>query len=347
MKLLIATTNKGKFAEIKSYFGDLGFIECLSLDDIEKEIKAPEESGATIEENAVLKAKYYAKQTGMLSLADDSGLFVHALDGFPGIHSARSGNTVEERNDYLLKKMKELEGNERQACFRAAIAIYHPETGNTFISFGNTEGRIEEEIHKEIKGGFGYDPIFTELKSGRRFSEMKKAEKNACSHRGKALSQAKYYLIKQYSPRQWIVPIGVLVNDKGEILLNKRNDPYNPEFHEKWEFPGGGVDWGESIEENVVREVREESGYEVKVIKRCSLIDLQHRTGKGDLWRVQIFILPHICRVTGGDGVVNDEEVLETNWVLPEKVLDYELVGNNAGMYEKILPEVLEYIGGM
>ena len=111
-KLLVATTNIGKFKEIKSFLGDLPF-QILSLNDLKKCPPAPLENKTTIFNNAILKAVYYAKRTGLISLADDSGLFIDALGGWPGVKSARIAKTDNARRRLVLKKMKDKKKSSR------------------------------------------------------------------------------------------------------------------------------------------------------------------------------------------------------------------------------------------
>jgi XTP/dITP diphosphohydrolase len=342
-KLLIATTNKNKVKEIKPFFETLPF-EIVCLDDLTEKFSDPEETENSLEGNALLKAKYYGLKTGLLSLAEDSGLFVDALDGYPGIKSARISNTKEGRNENLLENMKDLEGNKRKATFRSAIAIYNPKTKNSFISFGETEGKIEKEAPKDISDFFGYDPIFTELKTKKRYSEMEIHEKNALSHRGKSLSQAKYYLTNQYLGKHIVVPCSMIIDKENKkILLAKRNDPHNSDFHGKWEFSGGSMEIDESLEENLIREIQEECGYTVKVEKRLSEIGVFPFHHPEGLYSYQVYLMPHLCTIVSGDGNFSKEEVMELKWVDIEDVVTYDLISENKVLFENVKEEILEW----
>lgn len=176
-KLIVATSNPGKLKEMQTY---------LSEKPIELALKPPElnveETGTTFKENALLKATQVARALGEWAIADDSGLMVEALNGQPGIYSARYGQTDSERINRLLN---ELEGQvNRHAQFVCAIAISAP---NGVIKI-KTEGICQGEILTQPKGegGFGYDPIFWVPEVGQTFAEMSPQLKRKRSHRGKA-----------------------------------------------------------------------------------------------------------------------------------------------------------------
>lgn len=183
MRLLIATSNPGKFREIKEGLALLGWTLFSLLD---YPFKMPPEEGSTFEDNAVLKAAFAAKHSGMPTLADDSGLEVAALGGEPGVYSARYGNkkTDMERNVYLLERLKGVPKAERKAKFVAVLVIAYPD-GYMELYRGETEGEILEAPRGEW--GFGYDPLFYLPEVGKTFAEMTLEQKAAYSHRGKAL----------------------------------------------------------------------------------------------------------------------------------------------------------------
>lgn len=183
MRLLIATSNPGKFREIRDGLAPLGWTLFSLLD---YPFKMPPEEGSTFEDNAVLKAAFVAKQSGMPTLADDSGLEVAALGGEPGVYSARYGDkkTDTERNVYLLERLKGVPPRERKAKFVAVLVMAYPD-GYMELYRGETEGEILEAPRGEW--GFGYDPLFYLPEAGKTFAEMTLEEKAAHSHRGKAL----------------------------------------------------------------------------------------------------------------------------------------------------------------
>lgn len=190
--LIIATRNKGKIMEIKEILSDIRF-EIKSLNDIELDIDV-EETGKTFTENAILKAKTIGEKTGLLTLADDSGLEVDALGGRPGIMSARYCEGTDA--DRIVKLLKELMGipkEKRAARFRAVVAIYDPKTKEVQTFEGVSEGYITE---KPIgTNGFGYDSIFFNLDLGKTNAEVTLKEKNQVSHRARALEKCKKLLV--------------------------------------------------------------------------------------------------------------------------------------------------------
>jgi len=183
MRLLIATSNPGKFHEIKEGLAPLGWT-LFSLFDYP--FKMPPEEGSTFEDNAVLKAAFAAKHSGLPTLADDSGLEVAALGGEPGVYSARYGDkkTDTERNVYLLERLKGVPPGQRQAKFVSVLVMAYPD-GYMELYRGETEGEILEAPRGDW--GFGYDPLFYLPEVGKTFAEMTLQEKAIYSHRGKAL----------------------------------------------------------------------------------------------------------------------------------------------------------------
>jgi len=182
--IVLATRNQGKIREFRRLVS--GFhVEVKSLSDFGP-IPDVEEEGETFEENAVKKARFTARVLGFPALADDSGLSVRALGGAPGIHSARyagEGATDEERNRKLLDAMRGVK--DRSAAFECVIALAVPR-GPCLVYEGICEGLISEEMSGT--GGFGYDPLFYYPPAGKTFAEMTEEEKNAVSHRGKAMA---------------------------------------------------------------------------------------------------------------------------------------------------------------
>ncbi len=183
MRVLVATGNPGKLKELKDGLGPLGW----SLESLDAfGITLPEETGLTFEDNALLKAAYAARHSGLVALADDSGLEVDALEGEPGVFSARYGGkkTDTERNLYLLERLRGVPEAERTARFVAVLVLAYPD-GRVEVFRGETEGRILEAPRGSH--GFGYDPLFYVPEAGKTFAEMRPEEKARYSHRGKAL----------------------------------------------------------------------------------------------------------------------------------------------------------------
>ncbi|MCE5197695.1 MAG: XTP/dITP diphosphatase [Armatimonadota bacterium] len=189
-KLVVATKNPGKAKEVAEILVGLPY-EVVSLAQY-SDAPDVEETGTTFVENAVLKAKAYAEFTGELTLADDSGLEVDALDGAPGVYSSRFAPTDAERISKLLDVMKDVPDERRTARFCCAVAIAEP-GGEARTCEGKVEGTIAHEPRGD--NGFGYDPIFQVTSLNKRMAELESSEKNAISHRGKALEQAKKLLL--------------------------------------------------------------------------------------------------------------------------------------------------------
>ena len=182
--LLIATNNSGKLVELRRLLCVTSF-DLLSLKDVGI-VHEVAETGTTFEENALLKASTYSGQSGMLTLADDSGLEVDALDGAPGVLSARFAGadaTDQERNEYLLDRLIGVRGRLRSARFRCVLALASPGAPTQLF-----EGECRGHILQSPRGsnGFGYDPIFLLEGSDKTTAELSPDEKNAISHRGKA-----------------------------------------------------------------------------------------------------------------------------------------------------------------
>lgn len=186
--LVAATKNKGKLLEFKNMLERESFKIVSLLDFPNIEIF---ETGKTFNENALLKATTVVKKTGYPALADDSGLEVTALNGKPGIFSARYAgvNATDEDNiEKLLSEMKNIPANQRQARFVCSLALVFP-NGKTILEQGTLEGFITDKPRGEK--GFGYDPVFFIPALGRTLSEISTDEKNRISHRAKALSKLK------------------------------------------------------------------------------------------------------------------------------------------------------------
>ena len=188
-KLILATSNQGKMKEIREILKDLN-VEVLSLKEagIEADIV---EDGKTFEENAMIKARAIRDLTGCMVLADDSGLEVDALNKEPGIYSARymgEDTSYDIKNKNIIDRLNGLTGNERSARFVCVIAAAFPD-GSEETRRGTIEGQIGFEIAGE--NGFGYDPIFYVPEFGCTTAELSSEDKNAISHRGKALRAMK------------------------------------------------------------------------------------------------------------------------------------------------------------
>ena len=183
-QLLLATSNPGKRTEFAAAL--LSIVRLVHM--LPRGVELPEETGETFLENALLKARSACAQTGMVTLADDSGLVVHALGGAPGIFSARyagPGATEEENRRRLLQDLQDVPNKARQAQFCAALAVAFPD-GREVTATGSCAGEIAWE--PSGRQGFGYDSLFYYPPLGCTFAELSAAEKNKISHRAGALS---------------------------------------------------------------------------------------------------------------------------------------------------------------
>ncbi|WP_457637587.1 XTP/dITP diphosphatase [Oceanithermus sp.] len=185
MQVVIATTNPGKYRELREGLAPLGW-ETRPLADFS--VTMPEETGATFEDNALMKAAFVAQKTGLPALADDSGLMVDALGGEPGVYSARYGgrSSDRERNVYLLERLRGVPLQERTARFVAVLTLAYPD-GHVESYRGEVEGLILEAPRGE--NGFGYDPLFYLPELKMTFAEMPPEEKARHSHRARALEK--------------------------------------------------------------------------------------------------------------------------------------------------------------
>ena len=190
MKVYFASQNKNKISEIQSLVP--GEFEITGIDGITQE--ELEETGDTLEENAMQKARFVARKTNAPAFADDTGLEVEALSGAPGVISARYAGPARDANDNMAKVLAELRHHtNRNAQFRTVIAYVNGET--EFLFEGVVKGSIAEA--PTGTSGFGYDPVFIPEGESRTFAEMSLEEKNAVSHRAKAVRAFVAWLMEQ------------------------------------------------------------------------------------------------------------------------------------------------------
>ena len=196
-EIVVATNNRHKFEEISAILKGVS-IRLIPLSDFPD---APElkEEGATYAENAVHKARTIARFTGKWALGDDTGLEVDALNGQPGLYSARfagEGVTFADNRHKLLRLMESVPTEKRTATFRTVLALVSP-SGATHLTEGVLRGRIAER--ERGTGGFGYDAVFDLPELGKTYAELTSEEKNRISHRALAAEKAKEFLIKKKS----------------------------------------------------------------------------------------------------------------------------------------------------
>jgi len=190
MDLVLATRNKGKISEMTDILFDMPFVlrslaEWPSFEEVE-------ESGSSYGENARIKARAAAEHVGLWCLADDSGLEVDALEGRPGVHSARYAGPGEHPISKLLQELAAIDESCRTARFVCVVCLCRPE-GEVIRGRGTLEGRIA--LAPRGEGGFGYDPVFIPEGGPRHLAEYSKAEKNRISHRARALASIRSELL--------------------------------------------------------------------------------------------------------------------------------------------------------
>ncbi|HEY0078730.1 MAG TPA: RdgB/HAM1 family non-canonical purine NTP pyrophosphatase [Pyrinomonadaceae bacterium] len=200
-ELLVATRNAGKVREFASLLSDTPQLRIRGLSEFPRTTEV-EETGSTFEENASLKARAYAAQTGLWTLADDSGLEVDALGGAPGVFSARYGGlpaTDSDRTALLLKNLETVPDHRRRARFVCVIAVFRPSTGALNLFRGQCDGHIAHAPRGTH--GFGYDPVFVPDGYSQTFGELPSELKHHLSHRARALRPALDFVHRQLQTR--------------------------------------------------------------------------------------------------------------------------------------------------
>lgn len=197
--LLLGTRNRGKVREIAEILGDVPW-RIRSLEEF-ADLETPAETGDTYADNAIIKARFYARATGLCALADDSGLEVEALDGAPGVFSARyagAGASDADRRTLLLSELAHVPAEQRTARFVCSVAISLPDETILNLSEGVCTGRIIFEPRGS--GGFGYDPLFIPDGFNETFAELPDTIKNQLSHRALALLKTRAFLLSYKRP---------------------------------------------------------------------------------------------------------------------------------------------------
>ncbi len=337
-KILIATTNEGKFYEIVNFFSDLHFkfvdLKAVGLDKIEVE-----EDCDTTWENALKKAKFFAEKSKLITIAEDTGFYVKELGGMPGIKAKRFALSPKKRNEKILKLLKGVPTAKRNAYFETHACIYKPQEENFSIFVGRAEGKISEKSVADFRPGMNYDCIFYYPPLKKNFSELSVAEKNTVSHRGQVMSKVKHHLDKQFAFRQLIVPLALITKDR-KIFFTKRRDT-RKEFNNHWEFPGGGVEVGETTLNCLKREVKEETGFTVEPIEIFKEIECKVEKKYG----YQIFLPIYICKVLSGKVSIADNETADYGWFTLKETLKLDFLPLNKKIiqdYKSILKKYID-----
>lgn len=324
-KILIATTNIGKFHEFTVEFADLHFqfvnLKDLGLDGVD--VPEPYE---TTWENALEKARYFAKKTKLITIAEDTGIFVRAMQGAPGVNARRCAPTAQERNQKILDALRGAPSNKRAVYFETSACIYNPATEQFSVFKGSCDGLVATTLGKKSGEGLGYDSIFYYPPAKKTFAEMSTVEKNLVSHRGKVINQLRHYINKQYGFKQIIAPVALIVKQRKMLLLQRRD--LRPKFNNKWEFPGGGVENSENTEDCLLRETREETGFTVKIVERLpkiySTVVNDERNGS-----YQVFLICYVCTIKSGKFQTADAETADFCWANLKKILKIDLLPLN------------------
>jgi XTP/dITP diphosphohydrolase len=196
-KVVLATGNPGKVREIQRILGELGM---EVVPQTELGVTEADETGASFLENALIKARHASLMTSLPAIADDSGLVVDALDGRPGVHSARysGADATDDSNiDKLLHELRGVPEDKRTAAFHCCAVFVSADDSTSLVAEGRWPGRILEQ--RRGTGGFGYDPVFFDPECGRTAAELGPELKNARSHRGKALTALAEMLRHHYA----------------------------------------------------------------------------------------------------------------------------------------------------
>lgn len=192
-RILVATHNPGKVREYREFFKSLP-VKFVSLSDLKITRECLEDAGS-LAGNSLKKAKFYGNLSQEITVADDTGLFVRALKGRPGIRSARYAQTPELRQQKVLQKLGKTPYNGRDAEFRLVTSVYFPKTKKVRSFSGKIKGKILSEKRQIKERGFGYDPIFYVPEKKKTFAEMLRTEKNTISHRGEAFGKLRNFLL--------------------------------------------------------------------------------------------------------------------------------------------------------
>lgn len=192
--VIVATENAGKFKEITALLGNT-FEQYYSLKDFSEKVIVNEDQ-PHYAANALKKARKVGDRFGIITLADDSGLEVEALQGRPGVYSSRYGKNDDDRITKLLTELHGIPFEKRKAIFKSYVVLYIPERERCYVFYGDLKGYIGLERHGT--GGFGYDPVFYEPQLKKYMAELSIVEKNALSHRGKAVVAMKNFLNEDF-----------------------------------------------------------------------------------------------------------------------------------------------------
>lgn len=334
--ILIATTNPGKFEEFVSEFKDLPF-QFIDLKKAGLDTLKVDEPYETTWENALHKAKIYAAKSNMLTIAEDTGFFIEYLNGEPGVNAKHfAGGALEARNT-IITALTHVPTDKRGAYFETSGVLIDPVKNATHMFYGRVDGQIGREEIGSNRQGMMYETIFFHPPSQKFFSELSMGDKSLISHRGQVVNQIKIFLQKHYGFRQIMVPLALIVKDNKLLMLKRRDS--RPEFNNKWEFPGGGVEKGESVDECIKRECLEETGFVVDIKERLPNV-LSHVEEK---WNYQVFLVSFICTIKSGTLKLMDNENSAAEWFTLDDAVKQDLLPLNKAMIQDSLGILSKY----
>ncbi len=338
-KILIATTNKEKFKEITTELADMHF-KFVGLKDVGLDKIELDEPHTTTWQNALEKAEFFAKKSGLLTFAEDTGLFIKELNGQPGIKSKRYAPTAKERIKKVLTQLSGVPDEKRTAYFQTTGCLFDPQTGSFTTFSGRVDGQIAKTMQPGLKEDMGYDPIFYFPPLKKTFSQMSILEKNSISHRGQTINQLRYFLMTNYQVKQIMCAAGIVVKN-GKMLMTKRRD-HRPLYNNKWEFPGGGVEVGKSIAETLYDEVFEESGFKVNIEAQLPEIPTMVETSNN----YQVHLVLYICSVKSGKIKLAEAESSDYGWFTYAEALKSDMMPLNKKLIQskKSKEILLKYI---
>ncbi len=335
-KILIATTNPGKFREIVTELSDLPFM-FVNLHDVGLDKQIVDEPFSTTWENALHKAKFFAHKSKLLTIAEDSGFFIDHLHGAPGVRTKEDAPTESERIDKILHALRGVRASKRGAYFQTHACIYDPSKNSFTIFEGMLHGRVAEKAASQWPQGMEHDAIFFYPPARKLLADMSPLEKNLISQRGQIAISLKLFLQRTFTFRQIVVPIALIVKDR-KMLMNKRRDS-RPDFNNTWEFPGGAVENGEDIEETLKRECAEETGYRVRIIERLPQI---FSITMKDAY--QIFVVGYICNIQSGSYRAANAEVSDHGWFTYNEMTKMNLLSKNKNFIQTHRILIKKYI---
>lgn len=340
LTILIATGNPGKFEELSSHFADLPF-KFVSLSDVGLQQVDLEEPFDTTWENALHKARFFGQKSGLVTIAEDTAFYVEHLGGAPGVKAKRYGKDDTERMTKILSGLAGVPEEKRSAYFEAHACIFNPEQTNFTLFVGRVDGLISEAAQGVIRDGMTYSSLFWYPPLKKTFAELSVAEKNSISHRGQLARQIKIFLQRQYSFKQIICPVGLVIKDR-RLFLNRRRDVH-ARMNNKWEFPGGGVDNGETVQDCLRREVFEETGFKVEIQNLIPKIySTNGNVGSTDPY--QVFLICHLCTIIGGELRLAEEESAGHGWFTLAEALELDFLPLNKIILEENAELLRAYI---